>query len=271
MTFSVTENSNDQGRPIFMYEFRLGPTTWRYNSSASELLFDGYKWFSVPIFDDGVSLTGEAVSDLLTVTASADIGPVQAFLGTPPSSPLSVRVRHYHSEDNDAPIVFVGEVAQVDYPRPGEAQIKIASLSTSMQREGLRLGWQRTCPHALYDPLSCKVDKSQYAQQCVVLESNNGVVQAAEFAIHPNGYFDGGFIEWEHPIRGTEFRAIESHAGDTVKMFGYSDGITYGMVVYAYPGCRRTPDACQAFNNYDNYGGVPHMPGKSPFDGDPLY
>lgn len=271
MTFQTIENSNDLGQPIFLYEFALGPTTWRYNSSAEDILLDGATWYRAPISDDGVSLTGETASDLLTVTTTSEIGPVQAYAGTPPSSPVLARLRHYHSAHEGAPIIFVGEISQVDFPRPGQAQIKIASLSASHEREGLRLGWQRTCPHALYDPLSCKVNKAAYAQQCVITDSQNGLVQATEFALHPNGYFDGGFLEWDHPIRGTEFRAIESHSGNTVRMFGFSDGLTYGMAVRAYPGCKRTPTACQVFENYDNYGGIPHMPGKSPFDGNPIF
>lgn len=270
MAFNVIENSNDQGRPIFLYEFVLGPTTWRYNSSSADILLGGMTWHSAPIHDDGVSLTGEAASDTLTVTTTVDLGPAQAYAGTPPSAPVMSRIRHYHEDDGEAPIIFVGEISQVDFPSPGQAQIKISSLSASLEREGLRLGWQRTCPYALYDPLSCKVKKEDYRQDCNIMSSQNGIIQAAEFAQHPAGYFDGGFIEWDHPIRGTEFRAIEAHSADTVRLFGFSDGLHYGMRVRAYPGCRRTPEACQAFENYDNYGGVPHMPGKSPFDGNPL-
>jgi hypothetical protein len=44
------------------------------------------------------------------------------------------------------------------------------------------------------------------------------------------------------------------------------------MIVAAYPGCPRTIAVCDArFANHLRYGGVPHLPGKSPFDGDPVF
>jgi hypothetical protein len=55
-------------------------------------------------------------------------------------------------------------------------------------------------------------------------------------------------------------------------MFGLADGLYYGLAVNAYPGCNRTTTECvDKFDNLDNYGGVPDLPGKSPFDGDPVF
>jgi len=84
--------------------------------------------------------------------------------------------------------------------------------------------------------------------------------------------FDGGFIEWQHPVRGTEFLVIETQNGNACEMFGDTGGLYYNLAVTAYPGCKRTTDDCGTkFNNLDNFGGVPDLPGKSPFDGDPVF
>lgn len=272
MTFDLIENSNDEGRPIYLYAFTLGAATWRYTSSDADVILNGYKWQAVAISDDGVKLTGEANTDGLTITGPSTLAPVQMFIGTPPSQAIMVAIYHYHEGDGEAVLGYVGEVMQVNQPEPGTATISCDTISASMQRDGLRLAWQRTCPYALYDPITCKADKTLTALDLVVSDTVGNDVQFNLLAGTPDGTFDGGFIEWEHPSRGTEFRGIEVQLGVMCTMFGLADGLYYGLHVKAYVGCNRTTTDCvNRFDNLNNYGGVPDMPGKSPFDGDPVF
>lgn len=272
MSFNTIEISNDTGRPIFLYSFTLGSATWRYTSSDADVLLGGYKWIAVPISDDGVKLTGEAQTDALTITAPSTIAPVQMFIGTPPSQSIMVGIYHYHEGDTEAVLGYMGELIQVGQPQPGRATLTVDAIAASMQRDGLRLGWQRTCPYALYDSLTCKADKASKAITCKVFEitGNNVTMQGIDGLA--DDVLAGGFIEWTHPTRGTEYRGIESQKGNVVGMFGLADGLYYGLEVKAYPGCDRTVSTCTTkFNNLGNYGGIPDMPGKSPFDGDPVF
>ena len=272
MSFDQIENSNAEGRPVFLYSFNLGAATWRYTSSDEDRIVSGFKWTAVPISDDGIKLTGEATTDALAITAPSTIGPVQVFIGTPPSQEIIVNVWHLHEGDSEAALCYAGELAQVDFPQPGQAKMICHTLSASMQRDGLRFGWQRACPYAVYDELTCKVKKEDHGVAAVIISASNGVVNAAELASKPDGTFIGGFIEWEHPVRGREYRGIEDHVGENITMFGLTDGLYYGLKVTAYPGCNRTAQMCrELFDNLDEFGGVPHMPGKSPFDGDPVF
>lgn len=271
MTFETIEVSNDEGRPIFLYAFNLGAATWRYTSSDQDLILNGYKWIAEVISDDGVKLSGEASSDPIGITAPSRIAPVALFIGTPPSQPIVVSIYHYHEGDNEAVLGYIGEVLQVDFPEPGSARITCDTFVVSMQRDGLRLGWQRTCPFALYDIGTCNADKTAFAVEAVISEvtQNTITVQGAAFV---NNAFNGGFIEWNHPQRGVEARGIEGNIGNVLTIFGLTDGLYYGLGITAYPGCDRTPKTCSdKFDNLPNYGGVPDMPGKSPFDGDPVF
>ena len=61
---------------------------------------------------------------------------------------------------------------------------------------------------------------------------------------------------------------------DGIRQSGHvaGDGLRVGQDVVAYPGCARTIAICQSkFNNAPNFGGVPGLPGKSPFDGTPIF
>lgn len=272
MSFNDTEISNDDGRPISLYSFTLDTAVWRYTSGDADVILNGYKWVAVPISDDGVKLTGEATTDSLAITAPNTIAPVQMFIGTPPSQAIMVGIYHYHEGDTEAVLGYVGELMQVGQPEPGKAVITCDAISVSMKRDGLRLGWQRTCPYALYDTLTCKADKFAHEITATVFETVGNVVSFQGMQDIEDDVLSGGFIEWQHPTRGTEYRGIENQKGGEATMFGLADGLYYGLKVKAYPGCDRRMTTCaNKFNNLPNYGGVPDMPGRSPFDGNPVF
>lgn len=272
MAYNEIELSDDEGRPIFLYSFTIGVAVFRYTSSDEDVNYGGYRWVAVPISDSGVKQTGDANTDSLEITAPSTIAPAQMFIGTPPSMAVIARIFHYHEGDNQAVLAYMGELMQVNQPEPGKAVLTCDAINASMQRDGLRLSWQRNCPYAVYDENTCKASKAAHVINAVVVDVVGNVVVLNGIDGKPNGTLDGGFLEWEHPARGTEFRAIEKQVGTACEMFGLGDGLYYGLKVKAYPGCRRTTADCTTkFNNLDNYGGIPDLPGKSPFDGDPVF
>ena len=272
MSFDSLEKDSEQGLPARAYKFTLGETVWRFVSGDRDLVVGGETWKASAISDEGVKLSGDNTVDALTITASAEIGPARLFRDTPPSLPVHVTIYNYHRADNQFMVEYVGTISQVDPIQPGTSTITCEMLFASTERDGLRLCWQRACPYALYDARTCGVNKAAYGVEVDLLTADNGLATGAAFASKPSGYFNGGFLTWLHPVRGTEFRAIEEHTADQVKMFGYTDGMYYGLRVTAYPGCNRTPDHCQnRFNNWGNYGGCPDLDGTNPFDGNPVF
>lgn len=275
MSYNDLESSIEYGRPSRLYRFSLGDKVWRYTSGEVDETLGGFTWLAgAAISDDGVKQTGESTTDGLTITASSGIEPVQIYMHYPPSSAMQVAIFHHHPDDFDGEVVavYMGEVTQVDVPVPGTATIPCETISASMRRAGLRLGWQRTCPYALYDAATCRLNKATYAVAAVATLAEDGQLQATALAAHPVGYFSGGFIEWTDPVRGVERRGIETHgAGGLITLFGSAMGTSVGMSFTAYPGCARTTTACNAFGNIANYGGIPDLQGRSPFDGNPVF
>lgn len=272
MSFDQLETSTEAGAPVRAYEFKIGENVGRYVTGGRDMLFGGNLWTALPISDDGVKLTGEVINDALVITAPSDRGPAMLFRNTPPSSALTVTVFNYHDGDFAQQVDYVGEVTQVNWPRPGVAEITCESLFAAMERDGLRLGWQRACPYALYDPRTCGVNKAAYVMNALILSAIDDKVQAAEFATKESGYFAGGFIEWDDITRGVERRAIEHHIGGEVRLFGTTEGLFRGLAVRAYPGCDRSLGSCVSrYNNLTNYGGCPDLDGTNPFDGNPVF
>lgn len=275
MSYNDFESSIDNGQPSRLYRFTLNDKVWRYTSAEVDEVLGGFTWKAgAAISDDGVKQTGEATTDGLTITASSEIEPAQIYMHYPPSRPMQVAIFHHHPADYDGEVVaiYAGEVLQVNIPTPGTATIPCATISASMQRTGLRLAWQRSCPYALYDPATCKVNKFDYGEVCVATLVDDGHVHADRLAFRPVGYFNGGFIEWEDPDRGVERRAIELHeSGMVISILGSTIGLAVGTTFNAFPGCPRTTAGCISFNNLLNYGGVPDLDGRSPFDGNPVF
>lgn len=284
MAFDTLESSVESGRPVALYEFAMGSTIWRYTSADEDLVVGGHTFTRAAIRDDGVRQSGEAIADALRIDAPSWVGPAQVFMTGAPSTPILVSIRWKHEGDSEVRVVYSGEVSQINYPVPGSAWITCETLASSMRREGLRLAWQRSCPYSLYDPLTCRVNKSAWGVAFTVLGINGRVLYVEFAASKAADYYDNGFMEWVHPIRGVEYIAIDRElplvgplagplAGTTnvIQLDELPNNIYVGTTGVAYPGCNFTPDRCQFFNNFDNYGGVPMMPGKSPFDGDPVF
>lgn len=271
MTFEYDETSIEDGRPIRLYRFSLNGNFWFYTNADADIEKAEQTWVAVPITDNGINQTGEASSDAMEVTTTTAIVPSQLYMSFPPARPIQVAIFEAHEDSEDIRATYVGEVTGHNVPQPGTSVFTVETISATMAREGLRLGWQRNCPYALYDPVTCKVNKDAYGIEAVVDSVVDNIVNVSELDGEDAGRFDGGFVEWFDIVRGIERRGIEQQVGGALTMFGTADGIVEGMSVIAYPGCPRTTDGCSTFNNLPNYGGAPGMQGKSPFDGTPVF
>lgn len=271
MAFSTIEESRQLGAPQFLYDFSLNEKHWRHVTGTATINADGFAWTPLPISDSGNKQKGDPTSETLIVVIPSSHDIVKFFASTPPSSPVYLTVRSLHVGDTESVVRYVGEITNVNQPRPGAAELSCTTISASLNRDGLRLGWSRTCPHSVYDG-GCKAVKANYKVDGTIDTVAPGIITVSEAAVLPDDWFSGGFIEWVDPDRGLERRAIEKHTGNQLLLFGTSDGLTGGLELSMYPGCDRTTLTCRdKFNNLPNYGGFPSMPDKSPFDGDPVY
>ena len=267
MSYADFETSVELAQPIRLYAFTIGTRTWRYNSTDAQVLTsDGKVWLPASIEDDGVKQSGESTTDALTIRAQSNIAPAQLFKLATPSAAMAVVISEKHVDDSEVYVQYVGEVSQFSEDTPGTATFTCETISASFEREGLRIGWQRACPYALYDQATCKVQKESYRITSTVV-AINGMDITINGMPAGSTNFSGGFIEWEHPVKGHERIGIEAQSENAVVLFGFPTELYVGMTILVYRGCNQTPDSCKSFGNYANYGGFPSLPGKSPFDG----
>lgn len=271
MPFDTLDESIEEGRPFRLYMFALNEKLWRYTNADADVTRNGEVWEALPISDDGINQTGDSSVDAVTIQLSSRAVPAQIYMEYPPSRPMTVVIFEAQEDSTDVRTIYIGEVTSPSDIQPGTMQFNVETIAATMAREGLRHGWQRSCTYALYDEITCTVDKDAWAVLSTVQAVVDNVLVIPALAGYDDGRFNGGFVEWIDVVRGIERRMIESHSGVQAVLFGQADGILEGMAITAYPGCPRTVDGCKSFNNLPNYGGAPGMQGKSPFDGTPVF
>lgn len=272
MAFNIFQISGFLGRPVCLYEFVWGNDVYRYTSADRVIPFEGNDWEPIAIKDNGFTqgvTTQEFVVELPRVHPI-----VELFRSTPPSLPIALTCRRFHKDDpaQEAAVYWVGTVGNVKIRDAIKAEILGIPISSTMRRTGLRLCWERGCPHALYGP-GCEVNKEAFKAATTVIALTATTVTVASLGAWPPERFAGGFIEWEATANGTvDRRAVERADNTVLHLLGSSDRIEVGQAVSVYLGCDLTPQTCQGvFNNLPNHGGFEMLAGKSPFDGNPVF
>lgn len=270
-TVDVLENSNHGGMPIYLFQFKLGTKVWGYTSSAREMVFDGVIHKPVPVSTTTIQQSLDPSQDSVTITIPDSTEVAQLFLGSGPSTTVYAFIKETHLGAGTSITHFQGEVTDRKIPKVGQCSLICNYITVSFDKNGTRMAWSRTCQHALYDG-QCRVEKSLFAVQTTIDYLDGVNVGSVAFGAFPTDYFSGGFFEWASQGGVLNTRTIDKHTGSNFLVFGFTDGLGVGMTITTYPGCRRTTDDClNKFNNMPNYGGYPGIPGKSPFDGDPIF
>lgn len=285
MAYGDYEVSNQDAKPIALYEFQYGNTYWRYCTDDEDRTIGGETWLAHAISDEGVTQGGSDQNDLQIITQSNN--PVAAlFRNAQPSGKVWLSVRRWHigDPDDETPLLWSGTVVNATLVDKATVQMACRSLGGSYDRQGLRLAWGRMCPHVLYSAFGCKVNKALHAYnyQVLTLTGTNftaGLFDTADppapipdsFSEPAEGSFTGGFVEFVRADGSLQRYGIELQTGNDFRVLGSTDGLAVGSDITIYPGCARNTTACKLFNNLPNYGGFPHLPGKSPFDGSPVF
>jgi uncharacterized phage protein (TIGR02218 family) len=272
MSFSEREHSIAAGQPVRLYRFSRGVLRWLYNSSDRDITVGSeiYRALQGGIIDDGVRRTGETSSDEITLTAPADIDVAQLYRSAPPSAEVGLQIFDYQHQESDVVGAFTGTILYVRWPQLDRCEICCQALTASLDVPGLRLTWDRNCGAALFD-LRCGVNRDLWSVEISIQFITSATLTSADAAAYPDGWFDGGFIEWSIGGGETDRRAIETHRGSELQLMEGTSGISLGAAT-AYPGCGRTAQQCKdKYSNLDNFRGDPNLMGTNPFDGNPVF
>lgn len=262
------EYSISDGQPVKLYELIRGDNeefTYYYTDADKNIVFNSNTYNAIAISDNGVNGTTD---NNLTLTLPDNNPVVLLYRGVPPTSIIRLRVRVL--QGNEARLVWAGKILECQRPEPGRAELIASNIILTFSQSGPRLAWGRACPYAVYDDF-CKVNKLAYKDTAVIKSLTGTELSLGMSVTRPKGWFDGGFIEWlDNGVKDS--RHIISHDGRSIALMGGTSRLTAGLAITLYPGCGRTIGICHdKFSNHLNYGGVPGMPGISPFNGNKIF
>jgi uncharacterized phage protein (TIGR02218 family) len=215
--------------------------------------------------------SGDLVRNDLKLTVPWDFPIAELWRLSPPSTTMAVILKEVHAGDGEIVQSWTGHVSNVSWPSPAEAELMLSPGVVAMRSTGLRMAYQRSCPHVTFGA-ACGVDKVLFRAAGTVLANAGVTVQAAVFALQADGYYNGGFIEWTDADGITTHRFITAHVGNTVTLMTPAVLLAVNDAFDAFPGDDHTLATCAGkFNNAPNYGGIPYFTQRNPFDGNPVY
>lgn len=271
MSFDSHEISIADGKPVRLYLFERGTLKWGHTSADRNIVYEGVTYRAGGVSDDGIRQSGETSADAFTVKGPASMEVAQLYRTLPPSAQVFLTVFDLHHQELLGRMRWTGSIQAVGWPEPDRCEIVCQSWEAALEETGLRQTYARGCPHSLYDH-RCGVNKAAFKVTAILSAVTAVTVSAAVFDGFADGYFTGGFLEFELGGGEVERRGIETHVGAVLGLLDLAVDLAVGMTVSVYPGCNRTIAVCNSkFGNKDNYGGQPHLPGKSPFSGDPVF
>lgn len=269
MTYAQQEASEHGGYPIEIFKFQRDASIWRYTSADEDKLVEGHTFEAIPMSRSTMEQSLEMARSNLTIKMYKNAEMLLQFRASPPTSIIYLQVRRYHEGVNEYVTTWLGRVTNVKFSER-EAEVRCEPSFTSLKRPVLRLRYQTTCPHVLYGT-SCRVNRVTFQVPGTILANNGTTVSSTAFAVYADGYFTGGYIDWNSGY-DVQRRFIVSHASETIGINLPFAGIQGGDSVVAYPGCDHLLTTCNSkFLNVENYGGQPFYPGKNPFIGTPIF
>ncbi len=270
MTYSAIESSVQSGRPVELYEFLSGSTYYRYTSADGDVVYGGNTYTAVPISRGTVEATAEVARLALEITCSRSLSLLALFAVSPPEDVVLVTLRRLHAGDGEAVIMWMGRILNVTLNNAA-AEIHCESVYTSLKRTGLRRLYQKGCPHVVYGT-GCGIDRDGFKVVRTVAAVSGTTITLSTLSGYADGYFAGGYLEWEKTTGVFERRAIRSQVGAVVTIGFPIPGLAASASVNLYPGCDHSLATCDGkFSNRLNYGGQPYYPDKNPFNGVAIY
>lgn len=264
-TLDDLELSVEGSRPVELYVFAFGGTSYLRTSAEGTVTFNGSDYTPTPLKRTAANESREQKSTGITITLPTSEEIAENFIAVQPSSIMTIQILRIQPDavpTTASVIMFDGYVAAVTF-KDDICEMRCIPHNDLFTREMPRYTYQGLCNHELYDT-GCTLSAGSYKYSNSVLGVTDDVwinVQALPSSGNP---FIGGYMQIPD---GSEQRLIIDQSGTSVKiLYPFKQSIS-GTTVDCYQGCDHTVTTCaQKFGNAINYGGFPFVPSINPFN-----
>lgn len=270
MSFNDIENSEYLSEPVDLFQFVRGGSNWRYTTADADQTLGGITYLAIPITCSDLEQSQEMSRNPITIEMDKDAEFLRQYRASPPSDVVSLTILRFHEGDSEVVTRWVGRVVNVTF-QERTVKVRCEPIFTSMKRPVLRRQYQTACPHVLYGA-QCALSSASWGVEATLQAVNGTALSSGTFDLEPDGYYAGGFVEWQVAGGNLEKRFIVAHVGTTITINIPFVNIPGNAEVKVYPGCDHTLATCaDKFSNVLNYGGQPFFPDKNPMNGTSIF
>ena len=271
-SFDTYESGTEISRPIEIYRWAMGSSTWEYTSWAQNVTLDSVVYTATPIKRSRVGQGTDQKTRNTTITVPSENAFAAQYVNISPGQKATLTIIRLQPDEapsfNTRVMIFKGTVQTVSYPRDGyTAEVVVRSIESAKNQSIPRVTYMGMCNHFLYDS-DCGVDPSLFnIVGAVTAGGSTADITVAGANSKPDGYWTGGYVS---PLSGpTDFRFIVKHVGNVLTLllpFAVNVG---SLNVQVYAGCDHivTGHCATRFENVLEFGGFSFVPSRNPLSG----
>jgi len=269
-SFDTYESSLESSRPIEIYKFSMGSTTWTYTSWSQDVTVSSVLYAATPIKRSRIVQAADQKTRNTLVTVPSENPFAAQYINVSPGEKATLTI--FRLQPDEVPtfdtqvMIFKGTVQAVTFPRDGyTSEIVVRSIESAKNQNLPRVTYMGMCQHSLYDG-ACGVDSGLF--NFVGPVASGGTT--AEITVtgansKPDGYWTAGYVT---PLSGSQdFRFIVKHVGNVLTLLLPFASDVSGQNVQVFAGCDHvaTGDCKTKFENVLEFGGCPFVPNRNPF------
>src|SRR5574340_640488 len=162
MSYVSADTSIQSGRPVELFRFAHGATTYLFNSGPVPQSYLGDVYAAAPIERGQVEASQEFGKSYLEVTMPYDNAVAQLFAGGYPDGHVTLAIYRSHLGDGEWINHWRGRVTNVSFSGH-ECKVRAEPVFTTLKRAGLRAVYQLQCRHVLYGASGGKAVKATHS------------------------------------------------------------------------------------------------------------
>lgn len=269
-SFDTYESSVESSRPIEIYVFAKGSSTWTYTSWSQDVTVSAVDYTAIPIKRSRIVQASDQKTRNTTVTVPSDNAFAAQYINVSPGEKATLTIIRLQPDEspsfNTQVMIFKGSVQSVSYPRDGyTAEIVVRSIEAAKNQNLPRVTYMSMCSHSLYDT-GCGVDPGLFnVTGPVASGGDTAEITLTGANAQPDGYWTGGYVT---ALSGSQdFRFVVKHVGNVLTLLlPFATDIT-GLNAQVFAGCdhNATGDCKTKFENVLEFGGFPFVPNRNPF------
>lgn len=269
MTFAEKETSAQSGETYHLYQITAGNAAWYYTNAETLVNYSGNVYAPLTIEHGEIPTQLDSDDGNVAVRLPYDLDVCNLLKFGSVGNAVMVDIFQGHADETEHVRLWRGRV--VNYKlTPPVVELTVESSLSLARRLASTLVISSACPVPLYEDGTCDINKEDWRINATISSVSGLNIISSDFDAHPDNWFMGGFITWQHPTIDVLLTAhILEHVGDTIRVSLPPYTLSTGTIVAAYPGCNKSfsGDCLSKFGNTINFRGHPFINNRNPFAG----